>query len=157
MIYCIASRLKEKEYLVVARMLPIGPLCCANEKDIKSYFKHFYKVLAKGNIRSSLYRNHFERLLILHPVIIAIEKAKAESILDEWIEVKTFLKFPLPIISIPHSQIAMRRGFIDKFQVLDIVNDINPKTGIDGNGTTTIVAFNVANPTLDHSIMNRKR
>lgn len=127
MIYCIASRLGGGEYLVINPHFvnlpnqPFGPLCFNTVADAKSYFVPFYQVL-KRKRHSSQYT--LEKLLMIHPVIIAIPVITRESILQEW-GGQIVPRGPVQIINYPHRLLSVKEGFIDKFLVLDIVKDIH--------------------------------
>lgn len=146
MIYFIASRLNAQEYLLMSSRSPLGPFYFDTLDQAKRLFGPFYKILSTEKITSELYLETVSKLINIHPVIIGLkyDKNKVLSKIRQWQDGTMTYTCVAPIIPLPHLITAMKTGFIDTYQELDILRDIESMTRIDSEGRVEIVQFNIS-------------
>jgi hypothetical protein len=145
MIYCIASRLKTKEFLVLKAQSPFDAFHFTSIEEAKVLFQPYYEILGKVPINSSAYRTNLSRLMRIHPVIIGLDYdlRKARRAMNKWKDSGMTFTASLPIIAGAHLVVPMKEGFIAAFEEMDIVQDIESLTRIGEDGQIEVNKFHI--------------
>ena len=136
-LYLIASRLNGQEHLVLKRDRgQMGILSFLSLDEAKGLFKEAYRVLTNVPPPDiSLYKKHFEQMAGLYPVIIKLNWSTSFKVIDEWrMDTSVYQVESIRFVSKDIYYTRMKSGFIDQFEVLDIIKDIAsiPSIGPDG-------------------------
>ena len=144
-IYLIASRLNGEEFLIVKDdHRKIDPFVYITLKAAKDVFDELYK--AYHNLPASNSPARMQLLLfaaIFYPVIIAINEKEAVNTIARWQVNHKLFASEQKFLSDPHLYAPMKRGFIHKFQELDIVKDIESITSVGPDGNIIIQEFRI--------------
>ncbi len=144
-IYTIASRLNGDEFLIMTDIYgEIGPPMYVTLKEAKNVFNKLYK--AYRDLLASDPMASMELLLYaatFYPVIIAINAEKVLETIEKWRAGNIVFTSEQNFLSDPHLYAPMKRGFIRKFQELDIVKDIESITSVSPDGNIIIREFRI--------------
>lgn len=119
----------------------------------KNSFKAAYKTLLAPSFKRSIppseeelnYHMMFMMLIDLYPIIVELDKRDGSSILDEWMDDSSAVfQTPFKFYKANYWHCPMRKGFLEKYGVLDIVKDIEttPFVGPDGKMVIRINEIN---------------
>lgn len=144
-IYTIASRMNGKEFLIVKDdRWKIEPFVYITLKEAKDVFDKLYE--AYHNSLASDPPARMQLLLFaatFYPVIIAINENEAVKTIEKWRANDMLFASEQKFLSDPHLYAPMKRGFIHKFQELDIVKDIESITLVGPDGNIIIQEFRI--------------
>lgn len=140
--YGIAARLNNGEFIVAGKAA-YGPIIGANTLDkAKKAFKPYYDLL-KLDRDSIAYITGIAQLLVIRPAIYSFDLSNLQTIMNHWRKGLTTYRSSNPIVSAPHVVAPMRKGFLEKFMVLDIVHDIENMITTDKDGALVLQEFKV--------------
>lgn len=144
-IYLIASRLNGEEFLITKENpRKIEPFVYITLKEAKDVFEELYE-----EYHNSLASDPPARMQLLlyaaifYPVIIAINEKEAVKTIEKWRANDMLFAPEQEFLSDPHLYAPMKRGFIHKFQELDIVKDIESITLVGPDGNIIIQEFRI--------------
>lgn len=143
MIYCITSRVNDGEFLVITQGDPCAPYCFFDLEEAKESFLPYYHILSKTPKTEALYRNTLLKLIRIDPVIVGLPVGINEVLPLLNRHQKSTLNYTceVPILLLPHLITEMNAGFIEKYQKLDIVKDIESINCVNADGMLEVSYF----------------
>lgn len=141
--YCIASRLNNKDFLILKQddHYGPGPFCYASVEEAKEFFLPLYNTLSTEPVSSENYTLGLKQLALTQPVIIAINEDIIQDELAKWREGTLLYTSEEQIVPVPHLICPMKSGFIDQYLELDILRDIEGITRIGPDGSIQVSSF----------------
>ncbi len=146
-IYLIGSRHNQIDSILVLDKRAEALLSFETLEKAKASFRHAYDVLSSPSFTPSdppskeelLYHREFMRLINIAPVILEFNQEDCSKILNEWVlEGPLIFRTRESFYNIDHWHCTMKEGFLKKFQVLDIVKDIENSEFIGPDGKPVI-------------------
>ncbi len=146
-VYLIGARLMKMESVIV-RDAAAGSLLHFNSlEEAKLSFKHAYNILlAPGfepqdppSAEEINYHQEMMRMISVLPVILAVDLDACSDELTRWKHPDAPIFAPArPIFNIRYWHCPMKTGFLEKFEVLDIVKDIESSLFVGADGKMVV-------------------
>jgi hypothetical protein len=134
MLYTFAALLDENEYFITTPEFLV--IHYPDLDEAKKMFQSVYDNLKNPNASTEELNDQMETLLLAQPCILQfdIQFHQLGPIILSWSRNRASRIGNIPIIPIPHALIPMRSGFIQEYQALNILNDIQTTPYIREDG-----------------------
>ena len=154
-VYLIGSRLGSLESVIVRDAAAGSLLHFFSLHEARLSFKHAYDILLAPGFEPSdppsteemLYHKEMMRMISISPVILAVDLAACSDELTRWKhpEAPVFAP-PQPLFNIQYWHCPMKSGFLERFGVLDIVQDIESSLFVAADGKIVVRIHDTGDP-----------